>query len=186
MKICFVHESFLWSRNLDWLYSTAAGRQQIISSAKFTTIAFIYLQSDQDYRDLEQVQSEMTEAVLDFKPANLPDNIQIPFLSSSEGIGQVNIREKTSSFIIEDCLYGNENQWKRRLRFEASPNLIQSEIDLTPNDRELNLTEKKKIRTIVVCLVKPNYSLLENDYHGVIVTCLKSYFNSNSKRYFSR
>lgn len=149
------------SRNLDWLYSTAAGRQQIISSAKFTTIAFIYLQSDQDYRDLEQVQNEMTDAVLDFKPANLSDNIQIPFLSSSEGIGKVNIREKTSSFIIEDCLYGNENQWKRRLRFEASPNLIQSEIDLNPND------------------LKPDYSILENDYHGVIVTCLKSYFNAN-------
>ena len=91
----------------------------------------------------------MTGPVLDFKPAQMTDNVQvryeisleslklfvvcvqIPFLSSSEGIGEVRIRERTSSFLIEDCLCGNDQQWKRRLRFHASPNLIQSEIDLT-------------------------------------------------------
>ncbi|CAF2977424.1 unnamed protein product [Rotaria sp. Silwood2] len=122
------------SRNLDWLYSTPAGRQQIIANAKYTTIAFIYLQSDEEYRDLEQIKCEMTNAVVDFKPVNLPNNFQvIPFLSSSEGVGQVIIRERSSSFIIEDCLYGNDNEWKRRLRFDASPNLIQSEINLIAN-----------------------------------------------------
>lgn len=64
-------------RNLDWLYSTPTGRQQIIASAQYTTIVFIYLQSDEDYRDLEQVKSEMTEAVLDFKPMNLSNNLQV-------------------------------------------------------------------------------------------------------------
>jgi len=64
-------------RNLDWLYSTPAGRQQIISNAKYTTIAFIYLQPDGEYRDLDQVKTEMTDAVLDFKPANLPNNVQV-------------------------------------------------------------------------------------------------------------
>ncbi|CAF0723116.1 unnamed protein product [Adineta ricciae] len=155
------------SRNLDWLYSTPAGRQQIISNATYTTIAFIYLQPDEDYRDLEQVKSEMTNAVLDFKPANLPENVQIPFLSSSEGIGQVKVCEHSSSFIIEDCLCGNENEWKRRLRFDASPNLIQSEIDLTLD---------KKTNALV-----PDYSILENDYHGIIVACLKTHFLATKK-----
>ncbi|CAF1187438.1 unnamed protein product [Rotaria sordida] len=128
------------SRNLDWLYSTPAGRQQIIVNAKHTTIAFIYLQSDQEYRDLEQ----------------------IPFLSSSEGVGQVIIRERSSSFIIEDCLYGNDNEWKRRLRFDTNPNLIQSEINLIANEETNDFM--------------PDYSILENDYHGVIVACLKTHF----------
>ncbi|CAF4021818.1 unnamed protein product, partial [Adineta steineri] len=149
------------SRNLDWLYSTPAGRQQIISSAKYTTVAFIYLQSDEEYRDLEQVKTEMTDAVLDFKPSSLPSNVQVPFLSSSEGIGQVIVREHSSSFIIEDCLCGDDNEWKRRLRFDSNPNLIQSEIDLTSKD------------------LKPDYSKLENDYHGIIVACLKSHFLAN-------
>lgn len=70
------------SRNLDWLYSTPAGRQQIISSAQYTTVVFIYLQSDEEYRDLEQVKSEMTDAVLDFKPMNVPENVQV---SEEEG-----------------------------------------------------------------------------------------------------
>ncbi len=61
--------------------------------------------------------------------------LQIPFLSSSEGIGQIKIRERSSSFVIEDCLCGNNNEWKRRLRFDDNPNLIQSEINLTSNDR---------------------------------------------------
>jgi hypothetical protein len=64
-------------RNLDWLYSTPSGRQQIIVNAKYTTVAFIYLQPDEEYHDLDQVKSEMTDAVLDFKPASLPDNVQV-------------------------------------------------------------------------------------------------------------
>jgi len=44
------------------------------------------------------------------------------------------VRERSSSFIIEDCLCGDNNEWKRRLRFDANPNLIQSEINLTSND----------------------------------------------------
>ncbi|CAM4781244.1 unnamed protein product [Rotaria magnacalcarata] len=150
------------SRNLDWLYSTPAGRQQIIASAKYTTVAFIYLQSDEEYRDLEQVKSEMTSAVLDFKPVNLSDSLQIPFLSSSEGIGQVVVRERSASFIIEDCLYGSDNEWKRRLRFDSNPNLIQSEINLVSNKTTNDLI--------------PDYSTLENDYHGVIVAGLKTHF----------
>ncbi|CAF3414947.1 unnamed protein product [Rotaria sp. Silwood1] len=150
------------SRNLDWLYSTPAGRQQIIANAKYTTIAFIYLQPDEEYRDLEQIKSEMTNAVVDFKPVNLPNNFQIPFLSSSEGVGQVIIRERSSSFIIEDCLHGNDNEWKRRLRFDANPNLIQSEINLIANKETNDFM--------------PDYSILENDYHGVIVACLKTHF----------
>ena len=47
------------------------------------------------------------------------------------------IREQSDRFIIEDCLCGDGNQWKRRLRFHANPNLIQSEINLTGKDRRL-------------------------------------------------
>ena len=123
----------LRSRNLDWLYSTPSGRQQILASAQYTTVVFIYLQPDQEYRDLDQVKAEMTNAVLDFKPAQLTENVQIPFLSSSEGIGDVRVREQSSTFIIEDCLSsadGTDKQWKRRLRFHSNPNLIQSEVHL--------------------------------------------------------
>lgn len=64
-------------RNLDWLYSTAEGRQQIISDIQYSTVAFIFLQSDQEYRDLSQVQNEMTDAVLDFKPSHITNEIQV-------------------------------------------------------------------------------------------------------------
>ena len=73
----FIYAFFVLCRNLDWLYSTPAGRQQIIANAKYTTVAFIYLQSDEEYRDLEQVKLEMTSAVLDFKPVNLSDSLQV-------------------------------------------------------------------------------------------------------------
>lgn len=143
---------FFFRRNLDWLYSTPSGRQQILSSAQYTTIVFIYLQSDQEYRDLDQVKSEMTNAVLDFKPSQLSDNVQIPFLSSSEGIGEVRIREQSTTFIIEDCLCSgdeNKNEWKRRLRFHSNPNLIQSEVhlqlDKTTNERKRNENEHFEI-----------------------------------------
>jgi hypothetical protein len=33
----------------------------------------------------------------------------------------------------------------------------------------------------IYLLVKPDYSVIENDYHGVIVTCLKAHFLANSK-----
>lgn len=74
--------------------------------------------------------------------------MQIPFLSSSEGIGEVKIREQSNTFVIEDCLCGDGNQWKRRLRFHANPNLIQSEINLTTKDRMFSL-KKIKISKLV-------------------------------------
>jgi hypothetical protein len=80
LKISFIHlitYTYILYRNLDWLYSTPAGRQQIISNAKYTTVAFIYLQSDQEYRDLDQVKSEMKEPVIDFKPVHITNNIQV-------------------------------------------------------------------------------------------------------------
>ena len=105
-------------------------------------------------------------------------------MSSSEGIGQVKICERSSSFIIEDCLCGNENEWKRRLRFDANPNLIQSEIDLTL-DKKTNacmlihrnfLCSQSPLISVI-----PDYSTLENDYHGIIVACLKTHFLATSK-----
>ncbi len=32
----------------------------------------------------------------------------------------------------------------------------------------------------------PDYSLLENDYHGAIVTCLKTHFLGNSTDFYSK
>lgn len=90
----------------------------------------------------------------------------------------MNIREQSDRFVIEDCLCGDENQWKRRLRFQANPNLIQSEINLTGKDRKLHRVQKS-IDSFFV-LVQPDYSILENDYHGVIVTCLKNHFLAQS------
>ena len=92
VPISFRLSQFIRFRNLDWLYSTPAGRQQIIASAQYTTIVFIYLQSEQDYRDLEQVKAEMTAPVLDFKPAQVTDNIQV--------------REEKGYYHLNDsCLY---------------------------------------------------------------------------------
>ena len=92
------------------------------------------------------------------------------------------VRERSSSFTIEDCLCGNDNEWKRRLRFDANPNLIQSEINLMSNDRMLTMIiHFSKIYIYVYRLVIPDYSTLEDDYHGVIVTCLKAHFLANSK-----
>ncbi len=109
---------------------------------------------------------------------------QIPFLSSSEGIGRVIIREHSSSFIIEDCLCGNDNEWKRRLRFDSNPNLIQSEINLISNEK----TDTRMLfigillsEIYIYRLVAPDYSILENDYHGIIVACLKTHFLATSK-----
>ena len=92
----FPSDRFLF-RNLDWLYSTPAGRQQIISSAQYTTVVFIYLQPDEDYRDLELVKSEMTEAVVDFKPLNLPENFQV---SQGENAGSIERISALDSFPI--------------------------------------------------------------------------------------
>ena len=33
-------------------------------------------------------------------------------------------------------------------------------------------------------LVQPDYSSLEDDYHGTIVTCLQAYFQGKSKSFF--
>ena len=146
-------------------------------------MAFIYLQPEQEYRDLDQVKAEMADVVLDFKPSTITSNIQVPFLSSSEGIGQVNIREQSSAFIIEDCLCGTDGEWRRRLRFHTNPNLIQSEVNLRlnpkTNDRECSILRVAISRRH--SLVQPDYSTLDNDYHGVIVTCLKAHFLAQSE-----
>ncbi|CAF3799781.1 unnamed protein product [Rotaria sp. Silwood1] len=115
-------------KNLEWFYSTADSRKQIISDTRYTTIGFIHLQSNQEYHDLNQVQSEMTDSTYHRKPANLTNN-NFLFLLSSESVGQLIIREQLSSsslFISENCLcYGYNDEWKRyHLAFHVNPNLI--------------------------------------------------------------
>ncbi|CAF1545163.1 unnamed protein product, partial [Didymodactylos carnosus] len=155
-------------RNRDWLFATSAGRQDVINSAKYNCLIFIYLQSDQIYIDLDQVKAETSSIVVDFKPVNLPHNTKIPFLSSAEGIGDVHMCERSASelsgpYLIEDCKY--ENEWKRRLIFESNPTVIQSEVNL-----KVITNEAGDISRI------PDHSILNDDYHGAILCCLQALY----------
>lgn len=99
-------------------------------------------------------------------------------MSSTEGIGDVRVRENTSNFIVEDCFFADQNEWKRRLRFHNNPNLIQSEIHLKleKNNNERKIESTQCISKQCFDLVQPDYSIVEVDYHRAIVTSLRAHF----------
>lgn len=60
-----------------WLYSSSEGRKQVAGSANFKRLIIVSMHRNQEYTDLEAVQSELSPMVMELAPPGMPANQRV-------------------------------------------------------------------------------------------------------------
>ncbi|XP_056619937.1 eEF1A lysine and N-terminal methyltransferase isoform X1 [Triplophysa dalaica] len=121
-------------RESDWLYGSAEGRAQLASSAKFKRLVIVAMHRDQEYEDMQAVQSELSPMVMELAPPGMQANQQVPFLSVGGDLGWREVVGRgvsalTGEYSVED-VRGEDGHLYRRLVFMNNSQLVQSESRL--------------------------------------------------------
>uniref|UniRef100_A0A8C2XRH9 eEF1A lysine and N-terminal methyltransferase n=1 Tax=Cyclopterus lumpus TaxID=8103 RepID=A0A8C2XRH9_CYCLU len=129
-----------------WLYSSAEGRRQLAASANFRRLVVAAMHRNQEYTDMQAVQSELSPMVMDLAPPGMPANQQVPFLSVGGDLGW---REE---YCVEN-VKGEDGELYRRLVFLSNAALVQSESRLVPSGSASSHKKrnKKKAKPTASC-----------------------------------
>ncbi len=60
-----------------WLYSSSEGRRQLAASANFRRLVIVAMHRNQEYTDMQAVQTELSPMVMDLAPPGMPTNQQV-------------------------------------------------------------------------------------------------------------
>ncbi|OXU27110.1 hypothetical protein TSAR_005725 [Trichomalopsis sarcophagae] len=158
-------------REMDWLFSTKEGRQQLLKSAQHDRLAIVILRRGQIFESLEAVKNELGDSIKNFAPAGLSKS-QIPFLSLGSDIGQRKIiyegkSDFSGQFVVEEI--ETESGLYRRLVFLNNQFVIQSEAKLK------QVTSRRKKTKYIV---DPHY--VACDHHLYMSVGLKTALKNKS------
>ncbi|XP_064791597.1 eEF1A lysine and N-terminal methyltransferase isoform X3 [Oncorhynchus masou masou] len=122
-------------RETDWLYGLDEGRGQLAASANFRRLVVVALHREQEYTDMQAVQSELSPMVMELAPPGMPANQKVPFLSVGGELGWREVvshgtSDLSGQYSVED-VRGEDGQLYRRLVFLGNDGLVQSESRLT-------------------------------------------------------
>ncbi|XP_018589744.1 eEF1A lysine and N-terminal methyltransferase-like isoform X2 [Scleropages formosus] len=137
-------------RESDWLYGSAEGRSQLARSANFRRLVIVAMHRDQEYQDMQSVQSELSPMVMELAPPGMPAHQQVPFLSVGGELGWREVVSQGKSalsgeYCVED-VRGEDGLLYRRLVFLDNAGVVQSESRLssTPAASGRKKNKKKK------------------------------------------
>uniref|UniRef100_UPI0037E8E8F7 eEF1A lysine and N-terminal methyltransferase n=1 Tax=Semicossyphus pulcher TaxID=241346 RepID=UPI0037E8E8F7 len=143
-----------------WLYSSSEGRRQLAASANFRRLVVVAMHRNQEYTDMQAVQSELSLMVMDLAPPGMPANQQVPFLSVGGDLGwREEVSRGASELSGEYCVEnvrGEDGELYRRLVFLSNAALVQSESRLVPTNTASS--HKKKNRKKVKPAAAPSCS----------------------------
>ncbi|MEQ2257873.1 eEF1A lysine and N-terminal methyltransferase [Xenotaenia resolanae] len=130
-----------------WLYSSTEGRRQLAASANFRRLVVVSMHRNQEYTDMQAVQSELSPVVMDLAPPGMPTNQQVPFLSVGGGLGwREEVSRGVSQLSGEYCVEnvrGEDGELYRRLVFLSNISLVQSESRLVSSNTAASSHKKK-------------------------------------------
>ncbi|XP_025112639.1 methyltransferase-like protein 13 isoform X2 [Pomacea canaliculata] len=121
-------------REMEWMFSTSAGRRALGVSAGFQRLLVVALSREHEYKDMEAVKAELSSKVMELVPSSYKKGIQVPFLSLGSDIGKRTVRHRGNSelsggYVVED-FEDEDGQVFRRLIFLTNQNVVQSEVRL--------------------------------------------------------
>ncbi|XP_068449144.1 eEF1A lysine and N-terminal methyltransferase [Clinocottus analis] len=133
-----------------WQYSSAEGRRQLAASANFRRLVIAAMHRNQEYSDMQAVQSELSPMVMDLAPPGMPANQQVPFLSVGGDLGwreevSRGVSELSGEYCVEN-VKGEDGELYRRLVFLSNASLVQSESRLVPSASSHKKRNKKKVK----------------------------------------
>ncbi|XP_077390994.1 eEF1A lysine and N-terminal methyltransferase isoform X1 [Festucalex cinctus] len=131
-----------------WLYSSSEGRRQLAASANFRRLVVVAMHRNQEYADMQAVQSELSPMVMDLAPPGMPENQQVPFLSVGGDLGwreevSRGVSEHSGEYCVEN-VRGEDGELYRRLVFLSNAALVQSESRLVSSNSTSSHKKKNK------------------------------------------
>ncbi|KAG7203924.1 hypothetical protein KM043_016944 [Ampulex compressa] len=120
-------------KEMDWLFSTKEGRQQVLKSTQKDRLAIVILRREHKFEGWDEVQNELQDCIYNLAPRGLSRKNDIPFLSLGSDVGTRTVCYEGKSnlsgpFVIEE-IEKNGSEF-RRLVFLNNPYVIQSEARL--------------------------------------------------------
>ncbi|XP_029355693.1 eEF1A lysine and N-terminal methyltransferase isoform X2 [Echeneis naucrates] len=134
-----------------WLYSSSEGRRQLAASANFRRLVIVAMHRNQEYTDIQAVQSELSPMVMDLAPPGMPANQQVPFLSVGGDLGwreevSRGVSELSGEYCVEN-VKGEDGELYRRLVFLSNSALVQSESRLVSSNTTSSQRKRNKKKT---------------------------------------
>uniref|UniRef100_A0A1D1Y6U2 Methyltransferase-like protein 13 n=1 Tax=Anthurium amnicola TaxID=1678845 RepID=A0A1D1Y6U2_9ARAE len=144
----------------EWLFSSEEGQWAVVESSKAARLIMVFLDSTHSHAGIDGIQRDLSPLVKNLAPGDSDNEAPIPFMMASDGIKQRNVVKKVTSaatgpIIVEDVMYENldgdnicvtsrESMIYRRLTFERSLGLVQSEALLVQEHSRSILGEAEK------------------------------------------
>lgn len=150
------------TRAHEWLFASEEGQWLIVESSKAARLIMVFLDSRHSHSNMDSIQKDLSPLVEGLAPEGENDRPAIPFMMANDGVKERNVLRKVTSaitgpIIVEDVIYENaesektsvvpsEKKMFRRLTFERSLGLVQSEALLTMEESSNTPyeTERKK------------------------------------------
>ncbi|XP_003974012.1 eEF1A lysine and N-terminal methyltransferase [Takifugu rubripes] len=131
-----------------WLYSSSEGQKQLAASANFRRLVVVTMHRNQEYTDMQAVQSELSPMVMDLAPPAMPPNQQVPFLSVGGNLGwreevSRGVSKLSGEYLVEN-VRGEDGELYRRLIFLSNTAIVQSESRLVSSVTASNSKKKNK------------------------------------------
>ncbi|KAJ0988886.1 hypothetical protein J5N97_007242 [Dioscorea zingiberensis] len=144
----------------EWLFASEEGQWLVVGSSKTARLIMVFLDSSHSHASMDDIQKDLSPLVKTVAPGEPADEAKIPFMMADDGVKQRNIvKQVTSSvtgpIIVEDVVYENfdgdssiptlsDATIFRRLTFERSLGLVQSEAFLRKESSQIDTSEAEK------------------------------------------
>ncbi|XP_021641462.2 uncharacterized protein LOC110636194 isoform X2 [Hevea brasiliensis] len=151
------------TRAHEWLFSSEEGQWLVIESSKAARLIMVILDSSHANASMDDIQKDLSLLVKQLAPGKDDNGSQIPFMMASDGIKQRHILQKVTSsltgpIIVEDVVYENvdgdvsrlfpsKDLIFRRLVFQRTEGLVQSEALLTSDESSHKVVEIERKKT---------------------------------------
>ncbi|KAG9160071.1 hypothetical protein Leryth_005802 [Lithospermum erythrorhizon] len=148
------------TRAREWLFSSEEGQWLIVENSKAARLVMIFLDISHASLSMDEIQKDLSPLVKQLAQGGVGDGVKIPFLAASDGIKERSIVHQVAStltgpIIIDDVIYEkvdddistlipSEDVMFRRLTFERSECLVQSEAVLTSGGEDTGPKDQKK------------------------------------------
>lgn len=102
VNLCNARKPFVRAREVDWIFSSEAGRSQLADSAGFERLVLITLHRGHTYSGIEEVREEVGKRAVDLAQAGLPKGEQV---RGRGGEGEGRGERGRERGIIITCVY---------------------------------------------------------------------------------
>ncbi|KAF6166361.1 hypothetical protein GIB67_034912 [Kingdonia uniflora] len=153
------------ARSHEWLFSSEEGQWVVTESSKAARLIMVFLDEGHTQARMDDIQKYLSPLVKRLAPEKYDDGTQIPFMMASDGVKQREIVHQVTStmtgpIVVEDVIYENvdsaisglipsKDLTFRRLTFQRSLGLVQSECLLTREESECLLTREDSSQNLI-------------------------------------